>query len=294
MDDRVEPGGGRRKPGGAAVSALDRWRDLLESWRIPDAILAAALESPWGFPPELFRGAGRSSTGRHEPMPTVRRAAEALPRRGSILDVGCGGGATSLPMADHVGRLVGVDAQPDMLEAFVAAAAATGVAAQAIQGSWPQMAAEAGAADVVVCGHVLYNVADAGPFVLELTRHARRRVVLEITGTHPLAWMSDLWLRFHGLERPSGPTDDDAIAAIRETGADPARDELDAGADRGGGFRRRADAVALIRRRLCLPATMDGAIEAALGDRLREHDGLWSAGPPRRRLVTLWWDVAEA
>jgi SAM-dependent methyltransferase len=294
MDDHVDPGAGRREPTGAAVSALVRWRDLLGSWRIPDTILAAAPESPWGFPPELFREAGRSSTGGRKPVPTVRRATEALPRRGSVLDVGCGAGATSLPMADRVGRVTGVDAQPDMLEAFVAAAEVAGVAAQALHGRWPQMAAEAEAADVVVCGHVLYNVADAGPFVLELTRHARRRVVLEITGTHPLAWMSDLWLRFHGLERPSGPTDDDAIAAIRETGADPVREELDAGTDRGGGFRRRADAVALIRRRLCLPATMDGAIEAALGDRLREHDGLWSAGPSRRRLVTMWWDVREA
>jgi len=105
--------------------------------------------------------------------------------------------------------------------------------------------------------------------------------------------MSDLCLRFHGLDRPAGPTADDAAAAIRETGAKPAREDLDADAERGGGFERREDAVALIRRRLCLPAAMDPEIEEALGDRLREHGGLWSAGPPHGRLVTLWWDVAE-
>ena len=222
----------------------------------------------------------------------MRRAAEALPHRGSILDVGCGAGATSLPLAGRLGRLVGVDGQSDMLAAFLEAAATAGVAAKTVHGAWPEVASEAAAADVVVCGHVLYNVADLGPFVQELMRHARRRVVLEITASHPLTWMGDLWQRFHGLERPSEPTADDAAAAIRETGADPRRDELSGGVDRGGGFARREDAVALVRRRLCLPAARDPEIESALGDRLHLRDGLWSTGPSRERLVTLWWDAA--
>jgi hypothetical protein len=29
----------------------------------------------------------------------------------------------------------------------------------------------------------------------------------------------------------------------------------------------------------------------ALGARLVEHDGLWSAGPNEQPIVTLWWDV---
>ncbi len=54
---------------------------------------------------------------------------------------------------------------------------------------------------------------------------------------------------------------------------------------------RKAEAVAPVRRRPCLAPDRDPKAEEALGDRLREHDGLWSAGPDRRVVVTLWWDA---
>ena len=279
------------------MTALDRWREELGSWRIPDAILAAAPEPPWGFPTELFRRRAASAAAEAaEPTPTVRRAQEALPIGGSILDVGCGGGATSLPLAGRVGEVVGVDGQADMLRAFLEAAESAGVKATAVRGTWPEAGPEVGATDVVVCGHVLYNVAEAGPFVDALTLHARRRVVVEITGTHPMSWMHDLWERFYGVARPSGPTAEDAAAAIRQTGVEPRREARTATDDHpaGGGFERREDAVALVRRRLCLPAERDDEIEAALGDRLRERGGLWSAGPRDQELVTLWWDGEAA
>ena len=50
------------------------------------------------------------------------------------------------------------------------------------------------------------------------------------------------------------------------------------------------DAIAFIRRRLCLPADRDGELAEALGGRLVERDGLWSAGPLEHRIVTMWWD----
>ena len=57
---------------------------------------------------------------------------------------------------------------------------AAGIAARTVLGPWPEVAHRTEPADVVVCGHVLYNVADAAPFVAELTAHARGRVVLEV------------------------------------------------------------------------------------------------------------------
>jgi hypothetical protein len=79
---------------------------------------------------------------------------------------------------------------------------------------------------------------------------------------------------------------------LREAGIEPIREDRSPRDDeRGGGFERREAAVALIRRRLCLPADRDEEIARALGDRLRAHDGLWSSGPAERTLVTLWWDA---
>ena len=275
------------------MTALDRWRSQLEAWAIPAPILDAAPEPPWGFPAELFRSrAADAAESGDEQRPTTRVAAQALPEGGSVLDVGCGGGATSLPLASRAGLLVGLDGQRDMLPSFLQAAEIAGVSARAICAAWPEGAAEVEPADVVVCGHVLYNVAEAGPFLDALDRHARHRVVLEITAGHPLAWMNDLWERFHGLHRPQGPTAEDAVAAIREIGVTPHRRDRreEENHPAGGGFTRKDDAVALVRRRLCLSAARDPDVQAALGTRLREHRGRWSAGPQEQEIVTIWWD----
>ena len=269
------------------MNALERWRDELAGWAIPEEILASAPESPWGFPPELFRR--RAERAPADPTMTTRRALDALAERGDVLDVGVGGGATSLPLARRASRITGVDESADMLEGFLGSARAAGVEAAGVQGRWPDASSEVGPADVVVCGHVLYNVGALEPFVRALDDHARRRVVIEITSTHPLAWTADLWIRFHGLRRPPGPSSDVVFEAIGELGIGVRRDD-ETRAPRAGGFERREDAVAVVRRRLCLPAERDDELADALDERLAECDGLWTAGPAEHSLTTLWWD----
>ena len=268
------------------MTALDRWRDELERWAIPAEIIAAAPESPYGFPTELFRTRGERARAASDPTPTTLRALERLPEGGRVLDVGCGGGATSLPLAGRAGVLVGVDAQEDMLHGFLSNARAAGVEAEAITGRWPDVADRVGSADVAVAGHVLYNVADLEPFARHLAAVAGGRVVFELTERHPLHWMNDLWLRFHGLGRPDGPAADDAFEALTEMGLDPSIEHWTA-SPTSGGFDRRDDAVALIRRRLCLPAERDAELTDALGPRLAKRDGRWSAGPIEQRLATI-------
>lgn len=278
-------------------TALERWRQQLEARRIPDTILQAAPESPYGFPTELFRRRAQAIARSAETTPTIARARDALPDGGSVLDVGVGGGAASLPLAatnggTAAGLIVGVDGQHDMLDAFSLTAGEIGVDVQTVVGAWPDVASHAPDTDVVVCGHVLYNVQDLEPFVRALDAHARRRVVVEITREHPIAWMAGLWRSFHGLEWPEGPTADDAQEALRDLGFDVRREDRVASGDRGGGFARRGEAVALIRRRLCLPPDRDVEVAEGLGDLLRIEDGLWSSGPAHRVVVTLWWDHA--
>jgi precorrin-6B methylase 2 len=273
------------------MNAVARWSEDLRARTVPQEILDAAPESPYGFPADLFRRRAEAATSGPE-TPTTRRTREALPDGGSVLDVGCGAGATSLPLASHAGRIVGVDGQQDMLQAFSEGAQAAGVAeVVSLHGSWPEVSAQAPRADAVVCGHVLYNVAELGPFVRALADHARGRVILEITARHPLAWMNDLWERFHGLRWPEGPDEVTAASALGELGFPPRRESRVDRGSRGGGFERRRDAVALIRRRLCLPSERDEEIAASLGDRLRREGDLWSTGPPEQEIVTLWWDA---
>lgn len=210
-----------------------------------------------------------------------------MPEGGSVLDVGAGAGAASLPLAGLAGRLVAVDESAAMVASFLAAAEAAGVPAEAVEGRWPEVAGRVGPADVVVCHHVLYNVADLAPFALALTGHARRRVVAELTDRHPLAGLGPLWRRFHDLDRPTGPGADDAVAALGAAGLEVDRQDWEQ-PDRFG-FDDFDELVAFTRRRLCLPAARDPEVaEALLDEGTRQVDGVWVSGQPRR-VTTLSW-----
>lgn len=271
------------------MNAIERWKTGLAAWAIPDEIVAAAPESPWGFPSELFER--RTTSALQRPLSeSHRRSLEALPAGGTMLDVGVGGGAGSLPLASHLSQITGVDTSPKMLESFRTAAAEAQVEVVTVLGEWPAVAAQVQSCDLAVCHHVLYNVGDLEPFVVGLSSRATRRVVVEMTPEHPLSWMNDLWLTFHGLERPSVPTYEDAAAAIGELGFG-VRSILSEGPPVMSGFPNRADAVALVRKRLCLRPEDDERLSEALGERLVEKEGLWSAAPPNHPIVTLWWDL---
>lgn len=270
------------------MSATKAWGEMLRAWAIPEEILDQAPEPPYGFPPELFRRRAETAIA-EAPSASAIRAIEVLPDGGTVIDVGVGAGAASLPLASRASLITGIDPSEAMLEEFRETARTVGVEAHAVLGIWPEIGAEVPPADVVVCNHVLYNAPDLGPFAAALSDHARRRVVVEITREHPVAWMNDLWLRFHGIERPSEPTADTAVAALQELGVGVHREDRTRETNPSG-FELRGDAIALTRRRLCLSPDRDLEIAVALGDRLAERDGLWSTGPTDQMLVTLWWD----
>ena len=123
------------------MSALTRWADELAAWAIDPELLAAAPESPYGFPAGLF-GADRGASATHE---AVRAAAPH-----SVLDVGCGGGAASIPAGAP--ELLGVDESAELLARFAAAA---GPGARTWRVRWPDVDAEVPAAEVVVASNVV-------------------------------------------------------------------------------------------------------------------------------------------
>jgi precorrin-6B methylase 2 len=260
-------------------NAAQRWREDLDSWAIPPEILEAAPESPWGFPPGLFTRAAQEALHAQtaEPTPSLRRALEALPDGGAVLDVGAGGGAASLPLCPPATAVTAVDQSPEMLAKFAGLAEPKGIRHREVEGLWPDVADQVGPFDVVVCNHVFYNVGDLVPFVTALTDHARHRVVVEMTATHPQALLNPLWEHFHGLARPTRPTADDAIAVLRDLGLEVGVEEFD------GPIRwlhgHRDEVVAFTRRRLCLPAERDPEVAALLPPpEPRPHVALWWSG----------------
>ena len=258
------------------ASAATRWRDLLARWAIPDYILETAEESPWIHPPVLFEVPDDIQR-----TPSHDRAREALAEGGSVLDVGCGGGAAAFALTPPATRVIGVDEQPAMLEMFRANAQRRHVACETVQGVWPDVAGQTPSADVVTAHHVVYNVPDIEPFLRALNRHARSRVVLEMPDQHPLASMSAAWRHFWQLERPDGPTPADLIDVLAELGI-AARSESWRGDVRT--TRDPTTAARFLRIRLCLPASREPEVRDYL-----------AANPldPGRLLTTIWWDATR-
>ena len=269
-----------------SVSAIERWRQALAAWRIPEHVLAAAEESPWVLPRQVFvRRADRQLA---EPGGASYLAAcQALDPPGSVIDIGAGAGAASLPLAARCTAITAVDSDEELLAEFAARGRDAGVPCHAVLGTWPQVAGEVPPADVVVCHHVIYNVSDLEPFVAALTAHARRLVVVETAQRHPLTTLNELWLRFHGIRRPDGPTADDALAALAELGIRPhvVRWRRPKAADRVD-FDTLVD---ITRRRLCLLARRADEVAAALTE-LGHGDGTATdLGASAVEVATLTW-----
>jgi len=261
------------------VEAAERWRAALGALAIPQSILDGAPESPYGFPTALFRTS--AAAARALDLPARRRAVEALPDGGSVLDVGAGGGAASLALVPPAGRIIAVDPSEDLISAFTSAAGELDVSHHEVLGRWPDVAPEVELADVVVCHHVFYNAPDLEDFAAELTDHAACRVVVEMTARHPMTELNDLWRHFHHIERPSQPTSQDAYAVLDAMGLEvrveqSRRPSLWSGASR-------AEVIAFIRKRLCLTASHDSEIGALIGD---------EATFGVRSVTTMWWDVS--
>lgn len=256
------------------MSHQEEWARSLATWGIPKEILDQAETSPWIHPPVLFQVPDEITlTISHT------RAFEALPVGGSVLDVGCGGGIAAFALTPPAAHVIGVDHQPEMLTMFSENAVKRGVRFEVFEGFWPQIAPEVPVADVVVSHHVVYNVAEIGPFLTALSDHARSRVVIEMPTRHPLSNMSAAWKHFWNLERPTQPTSEDLVEVLGELGINarvqnwtgPMRDTVDL--DQEAEF---------MRIRLCLPA-----------ERLQEVRDYLRANPTpkQREVATIWWDV---
>ncbi len=257
-----------------------QWRAGLADWAIPEHIMAQAPTNPWIHPVGQFTVVGPIADS-----PSHLAARRALPPGGSVLDIGCGGGRAALALIPPAGHIIGVDHQPGMLAAFAEAADARGVTHEEILGDWPDVAHRTPSADVVVCHHVAYNVADLGAFITELSAHAHHRVVIELPMQHPLTWMNPLWKHFWDIDRPTTPTAHDALAIIRGRGYDAHLEQFAETGSRSNALDPQAQAEATCVR-LCLP--IDRTHEVI--DAMSANDE--STHPSSSRPVaTIWWDT---
>ncbi|MFI6393426.1 class I SAM-dependent methyltransferase [Nonomuraea sp. NPDC050540] len=263
------------------LSAL--WRERLGSWAIPPEILEKATADPWGHHPARFATRADRALAEPDHGPTMTRLAEALPEGGTVLDVGAGAGAASLPLHEHLSAVIAVDTSPEMLAALGPKADKLGVEVIRVEGRWPDVAPEVPVADVAVAAHVVYNVPDLTGFLRELDAHARHRVVLELTHRHPMSWLAPLWEHFHDVRRPVRPVAEDVVALAAAMGFGVRVEERESPLERFGTLEELAASAC---HRICLdPARAPEVAETAM------ELGMWPV--PRDRWVTIWWESSE-
>jgi Methyltransferase domain len=264
-----------------------RWRYELAAWAVPERITSAVDQSPWVLPRQVF--ARRADRLARSPYgASYQREWEALEPSGAVLDVGSGAGAACLPLAGRATTVTAVDSDGGMLGLLAERAGKLGLDLRTVAGRWPDVAPELPPADVVTCHNVVYNVPGIEPFLAALTSHARRRVVVELTARHPLTSLNPLWLRFHGLRRPEGPTARDLLDILSVAGLSARHTEWSrpAGAD----YASFAELVDVTRRRLCLPTGRASEVEAALRDMGVGPGRPGDLGTSGRDVVTIWWE----
>jgi SAM-dependent methyltransferase len=128
----------------------------------------------------------------------------------TVIDVGAGVGRHSVPIANRVDWVTAVEPSQGMRERIPALENVTVIASR-----WED--ADPAPADLVICVHVLYDVADPVPFVEKLQRCARERVfiVLRDAGKfHPADWIAS-------ADRPRAPAFRDCFMLLRQMGVAP-------------------------------------------------------------------------
>lgn len=200
-----------------AINYIQRWHDMVERRRIQMETAYAANgvvnSDYWGKRAKNYRQALHTRT---EEDPFLLRVRDAITSDSTVLDVGAGTGRHTLALAAHVARITAVDPSAAMLGFLredVTAAGLTNV--DVVQAEW--MDADVAQADVVICSHVLYPIADPLPFVSRLESHARERVFVYLR-LDPLPTDMGLWSAFYGVPLQAQPSALDLMNLLAQSG----------------------------------------------------------------------------
>src|SRR5450756_2971934 len=160
----------------AGIDWAEHWRSL-----VADRTAAAGGHrdpSYWDRRAPTF---ARSTSARGDGFLGV--VAPYLSPRKTLIDVGAGAGRHALPLAERLEWVTAVEPSEGMRALIPPRDNMTVVAS-----TWED--ATVAPADLVICCHVLYGVADIEPFIAKLDRSARERVFIMLRASdlpHPAA-----------------------------------------------------------------------------------------------------------
>lgn len=195
-----------------------RWAAMVEARREHMDALYARVDRTtanyWATRRDFFRPSVARQLG---PDPFLARVLTHITAHTTVLDVGAGGGRYAIPLAAHAGEVVAVEPAAPMVEVMREEAARAGVHnLRIVPHPWGD--AEVAPADIVVCSHVIYPIADVAPFLTKLHQKARKRCYLYLNAGQPPWEDAALWLRVHDEPMRPQPTYIDAYNVLHALG----------------------------------------------------------------------------
>jgi len=252
------------------MSAIQQWKTMVEAEH------AQSEKMRRHEPPPSDHWRPYAQRFRADPWRTddllVNRLKREVQTHQTVLDVGAGGGSLSLPLALSCRHVTAVEPSSSMAEVLNQQASDFSIQnVSLVQAKWED--AEVEAADVVLCCHVLYVVADIETFVRKLESHARQSVLVVLFKSAPQSQTYHLWKRIHKEERLALPCLPEFQEVLSELEIDAQVEILPPQEPRG--FDDRQQALEQLGRRLYLaPDSQEMAdLESMLPDLLEEVEG---------------------
>jgi SAM-dependent methyltransferase len=200
-------------------------QDWLAIWR--QMYLAERAQGEAATDPEFGRDAdswaaraGRfAAASQRQPQPDsfMRALLPRLRPSDTVLDIGAGTGRYLPTLAAAAREVIAVEPSAAMRAEMGRVIAAEGLRnVTVLAESWPPAGPLVG--DVAISAHVVYGVADVGPFLQAMDGAARRSCHLYLGLHHPGAALGPFWQRVHGEPRLPLPAALEAIGCLHQLG----------------------------------------------------------------------------
>lgn len=276
----------------AALDPVDwfaRWRAMV---RRRDAQVEALTDRApsgdyWGRRASTFHQQTRAAADA-APDPFLALVLARVDGVTTVLDVGAGTGRHTLPLARRargVRALEPSEAMRRFLQEEIAARRLTNV--EVLAQAWPARGIEA--ADVVICAHVLYPIAELEPFLRGLDHAARRGCFLLLRSDGFPVW-EEYWRRVRGQDRLPEPGLVEAYNACCQIGLRPNVTMFEA--EMTMEWPSVEEALHDLATRLFMTESspLHPRLREAVTQDLHPTAGGCGIGPYRTRQGVLWWD----
>jgi SAM-dependent methyltransferase len=272
-----------------SIDYVSRWRRLVEARHEQGRRLDRFHDRPDQWADGRAARFRRMVAAAASADPLLEFLRPLLRRDLTVLDVGAGTGRHVIPLAPLVSRITAVEPSPAMraeLEAAVRDARATNV--EIVASSWP--AAEVEPADLVICSHVAYVVADIESFFRRLDAVNRGRCVVVLRYLQREMAILDLFQQIWNEPRCPEPTFLDLFGVACQLGIWANVVNIPFSVTQS--FDSVDEAVQMVKRDLLNPdgPDVDRVIRDFLAERLVRQDGRWQLVTPPAVAGVLWWE----